>query len=68
VVYASDEIKYLYVLDRENKRVVMLEKDGTYLSQYVWESVLAPTHMVVSESLKKILLVADGKIYALELK
>ncbi len=67
-VYASDEVKHAYVLDRENKREVMLEKDGTYLSQYVWDSGLTPTHMVVSESLKKILLVADGKIYALGMK
>lgn len=67
-VYTSDEVKHVYVLDRENKRVVMLEKDGTYLSQYAWDSGVKPTQMVVSESLKKILLVADGKIYALEMK
>ncbi|MBI3576513.1 hypothetical protein HY086_00550 [Candidatus Gottesmanbacteria bacterium] len=67
-VYTSDEVKHVYVLDRENKRVVMLEKDGIYLSQYAWDGGTKPTQLVVSESLKKILLLADGKIYALELK
>ncbi len=67
-VYTSDEVKHVYVLDRENKRVVMLEKDGIYLSQHIWDSGLKPTQFVVSESLKKIFLVVDGKIYALEMK
>lgn len=68
VVYTSDEVKRVYVLDRDNKRVVIVEKDGEYLAQYVWEGSLLPSQVVVSESLRKIFLVADGKIYVLEMK
>lgn len=64
----SDTVKHLYVLDQNNKRVVVLDKDGMYLAQYVWESEFKPSQIIVSEKLKKILLLAEGKIYSLELK
>ncbi len=67
-VYTSDSAKNAYVLDRVNKRIVVLDKDGLYLAQYVWEGSLIPTQMVVSEAQRKILLLAEGKIYALTLK
>ena len=67
-VYTSDAVKHVYVLDGQNKRVVVLDKDGIYLSQYVWDGNLTPSSLVVSESLKKILLLIEGKIYSIELK
>jgi len=67
-VFTSDTVKSVYILDKENKRVVVIDKDGLYLSQYVWESELKPSQIVVSEKLKKILLLAEGKIYSLELR
>lgn len=68
VVTTTEESKNLYVLDGDNKRVVVLDKDGIYLSQYVWTGALTPTQIVVSEKLKLILLLADGKLYSVELK
>lgn len=67
-VYTDDTAKNVYVLDGANKRVVVLSKDGVYTAQYGWKGNIAPTAMVVGEKLKKILLLADGKIYAIELK
>lgn len=68
VVYVSDAATNAYILDSQNKRVVVLDKDGAYVAQYVWKGNIIPTQMVVSEAAKKILLLADGKIYAIELK
>lgn len=68
VVATTEEDKNLYVLDSDNKRVVVLDKDGVYLAQYVWTGSLTPTQIVVSEKLKLILLLADGKLYSVELK
>lgn len=68
VVYTSDEVKYLYVLEPGGKRVVVLDKDGIYVAQYVWEGGITPTQLVVTEGQKKILLLAEGKLYALDLK
>ncbi len=67
-VATSDETDHLYVLDAGNKRVVVLDKDGVYVAQYVWEGALVPTKIAVSGTAKKILLLVDGKIYAIEIK
>ena len=68
VVATTEEDKNLYVADSDNKRVVVMDKDGVYLAQYVWSSSLAPTQIVVSEKLKLILLLDGGKLYSVELK
>jgi sugar lactone lactonase YvrE len=68
VVYTSDETNNLYVLDGENKRVVVLDKDGMYLSQYVWKSDSLFTNLVVSEKHGKILLLGNDKVYSLDIK
>lgn len=68
VVTSTEEDKNLYVLDSDNKRVVVLDKDGVYLAQYIWTGQIVPTQLVVSEKLKLILLLADGKLYSIELK
>lgn len=67
-IATAEEDKNLYVLDSDNKRVVVLDKDGVYLAQYVWTGNLVPTQLVVSEKLKLMLLLADGKLYSMELK
>jgi hypothetical protein len=68
VVDTSDKENHLYVLDSENKRVVVLGKDGMYVAQYVWTGAIAPTQVAVSEKRKLLLLLADGKLYSIELK
>lgn len=67
-IYTSDEVKNLYVLDSQNKRVVVLTKDGVYMAQYQWQGALSPSQLVVSEAQKQILLLSEGKIYSIELK
>lgn len=68
VMYTSDTVNNLYVLDADNKRVVVLQKDGTYLSQYAWTDPIMAQSLVVSEELKKIFLLAAGKLYTISLK
>lgn len=68
IIYTSDTVNNLYVLDSDNKRVVVLQKDGTYLAQYVWTDAIIPNQLAVSESEKKIYLLAAGKLYAIGLK
>ena len=68
VVFTSDEANHVYVLDRSGKRVVVLDKDGAYAAQYQWQGDLTPSAFAVSETQKKILLVARGALYSIDLK
>jgi len=68
LVYTSDDTKYIYVLDKKAHRVVVLDKDGIYLAQYVFTATLNPTRLLVSEMQHKILLLDQGKLYSIELK
>lgn len=67
-VYTHDEVKLVYVLDSQYKRVVVYDKDGLYISQYMWDKTFVVTGLTVSESLGKLFLLADGKIYSIDLK
>ncbi|MEK7141733.1 MAG: hypothetical protein AAB800_04310 [Patescibacteria group bacterium] len=68
IVATSEDDKHLYVLDTDNKRVVVLDKDGVYIAQYIWTGNIAPIEFFVSEKLKLILFLADGKLYSMGLK
>jgi hypothetical protein len=48
--------------------VVVLDKDGVYLTQYRWSQNIDINDFVVSESIKKILLLSRDKIYSIDLK
>ncbi len=67
-VYTHDEAKMVYILDTDHQRVVVYDKDGLYMSQYVWDSGFIPSALVVSEETGKIFLLRDGKIYSIDLK
>lgn len=67
-LFTDDETEHLYILDRGHKRVVVVKKDGTYLSQYRWEGIGEVSDLVVSEKEKKIFLLSGSKIYEIELR
>jgi len=67
-VYTHDDAKMVYVLDTANSRVVVFDKEGLYISQYMWKPGFVPTGLVVAEGAGKLFLLADGKIYAVDLK
>ncbi|MFZ5534623.1 MAG: hypothetical protein ACOY3M_00535 [Patescibacteria group bacterium] len=67
-VYTHDELKMVYVLDHDYHRVVVFDKEGMYMAQYVWRAGFQPTALAVSESSRKLFLLAEGKIYATDLK
>ncbi len=66
-IYTNDEDEKLYVLDSDNKRVVVLKKTGEYESQYLWEGMADSTGLVVDEKSGKIYLVGGSKIWSVSL-
>lgn len=65
-LYTDDTLEQIYVADADNNRVVVLDKEGNYLAQHVWETQFFPEGIVVSSVQKKILLLSQGMIYSLD--
>jgi len=66
--FTDENSDNLYILDPDNHRVVVVNKQAQYQGQYLWEQINTQTQVVVSEQLGKILLVQDVKIYEIDLK
>jgi hypothetical protein len=67
-VYTDDISQHIYLLEKQGKRVVAVDKEGGYVAQYEWEDPLIPSMFVVSETDRKVLLLADGLIYSFALE
>ena len=67
-IFTGIDFKYLYILDKEAKRVVVLTKSGDYVAQYSDDLLGSAKDLVVSEKEKKIIFLTDGKLYSIELK
>ena len=67
-IYTSPEVENLYILDRQSTRVVVIGKNGEYQSQYRWPGIAGAKDLVVSEELKKILLLTGEKVFSLDLQ
>lgn len=67
-IFTGIDFKYLYILDKEGKRVVVLAKSGDYIAQYSDDLLGSAKDLVVSEKEKKIIFLTDGKLYSIELK
>ena len=65
-IYADEESSLVYILDSGNSRVVVINKEGEYESQYQWEALGEMSDMVVSEAEGKILLLGGSKIYEID--
>jgi hypothetical protein len=68
VVDTADDMNNLYILDTAGKRVVVTDKNGVYIAQYVWSGNMGVTGFTVSEKDKKVLLLSGGLIYSIDLK
>ncbi len=69
-IFATDETENIYILDNNGSRVVVLDKKGSYLAQYVVADSgqrLAVSTLLVDETVKKVFLVSSDKIYSFDL-
>lgn len=69
LVATREEGDYLYVLDPEGRRVVVLDKGGAYFEQYEWDGLAGVTDMVVVEEdgRERLLLLSGATLYELPL-
>lgn len=66
--YTDEESDFIYVLDKANSRIAVIEKSGVYVSEYMASELKGATDLVVDEEHSKILFLADGKLYSIEAK
>lgn len=71
-IFVSDETQNVYVWDAANKIVYVLDKKGGYQAEYKigdgGSDLGASTKIFVDESVKKIFLLTDSKVYQTEIK
>ena len=67
-IYTNEELDFVYLLERDKKRVVVLEKDGKYKAQYLSDKLGEATDLAVSEKDGKIIILAGDKLFSIETK
>ncbi len=67
-IFTDDDQENLYILDKGNARVVVINKSGEYHSQYVWQGMGEVAGLIASEEEKKILLLSGNKILEIEIR
>ena len=63
-LYTYNDVDGIYILEPTNKRVISLNKQGTFRAQYTSELWQHPTGMVVDEAKKTIYILDENNIYS----
>ena len=66
-IYTNEELKYAYVLERSEKRIVVLEKDGKYKAQYTSDKIGEAQDLAVSEKEGKIIILTGSKLLSIKI-
>ena len=65
-IHSNEENKYIYLLDKENGRMVVLEKNGNYKAQYQSDQFKEGIGLVVSEKNAKIIVLTGSKLISIQ--
>lgn len=63
-IFTAPESTRLYIFEPKQKRIVVFKKNGEMTNQYLFPAVQQITDFAIDEKNKKLLLLADNKIYA----
>jgi len=66
-IWTYNDLNYLYVLDGENKRLIILEKDGRLKAQLTAKEFSRPTDLVIDDGGRTAYLVDQAKLYKISL-
>lgn len=67
-IYTSADEQNLYVLDKGRGKVYVIAKSGEFKTAYFWEGFRQASDLVAIESIKKLFVLSEAKIYEVELK
>ncbi len=67
-LYTDSESDYLYILSRNDKRIVVTDKNGEFVAEYMNEELGNGRALVVSEGERVILILTDTKVVSIPLR
>lgn len=67
-IFTDESAQNVYLLDTERSRIVILDKNGVYQGEYRTSELAHATDLVVSEADKKIIFLAQNKLWELTLQ
>jgi hypothetical protein len=67
-IFTTVDFSNIYVLDKGNSRIVVLDKNGNYKAQYQAGIIKNASDFEVLETDKKIYVLSGGKVYQIDLK
>jgi len=68
IIYSNEATSGIYLLDKNNKRIITLSKEGSYQALYSSEKIGETVDFVVSEDNKTIILLMGDKLHSIELR
>lgn len=66
-IYTNEELKFVYFLERDTGRIVVVDKEGNYQAQYFSDKIKEAKGLVVSEEIGKIIIVTDERLYSINI-
>ena len=66
-IHTNEDNKYVYLLDKEGGRIVVLEKDGNYKAQYQSDQFKEGIGFIVSEKTSKAIILTKEKLIQIDL-
>jgi len=67
-IYTNENAKGVYILDPQNERIVVLDKEGKYIAQYTSEKLKNATNFAISEEKNLIIFLSEDKLYEINIK
>ncbi len=67
-IWTYSEDRQLYILDNKEKRLIVLNKDGSLKEQYTSDQFEEPTDMIIEEKNKTAYILDKGRVFQIELK
>ena len=66
-IYTNEELKFVYLLEKETGRIVVVDKEGNYQAQYFSDKIKEAKGLVVSEEVGKIIIVTEERLYSINI-
>lgn len=66
-IYTNEELNFIYILEKETGRIIILGKNGDYKAQYFSDKIKEARGLAVSEEVGKIIFLTEEKLYSIDM-